>query len=51
MENESAFSENALEAFFLDCADSLSCHLLSITQKQAHFTDILRITINIFSCY
>jgi len=51
--NQTAFSENASEAFSLDCAYSLSRHLLSVTQKQvsAHLTDILRITMNIFSSY
>lgn len=51
--NQTAFSANASEASSLDHAHSLSCHLLSVTQKQvsAHLTDILRITINIFSSY
>lgn len=51
--NQTAFTENASEAFSPHHAHSLSCHLLSITQKQvsARLTDILRITINIFSSY
>lgn len=51
--SRTTFSENTLEAFSLDRAHSLSCHLLSITQKQvsAHLTDVLRITVNIFSSY